>query len=106
MIAVEISQPLGAMLFDGAFPKTEYGEAVQKLNAEGVPLWVVNVIVRQPDAKRSENLSVTVPAPADPSQTVPPFAPVAFEGLRIMTGSNGGKTWVSFAADRFGKAKG
>jgi hypothetical protein len=105
MITAEITKSMGAMYFDGAFPKTEYGTGEQKKNAEGVPLWSVSVLLRQPDSRKTESLTVTMPAAQDPAALIEPFTPIAFEGLRVMTGENGGRVWVSFAADKCGKPK-
>lgn len=105
MITVELSKPLGVMLFDSAFAKNEYGETTQKTNADGVPLWTVNILLRQPDSKKSENLTITVPSKTNPADVLEPFTPIAFERLRLMTGQSHGRTWVSFAADRCGKPK-
>ena len=103
MITAEISKNLGSMYFDAAFPKTEYGTDEQKKNAAGVPLWSVQVLLRQPDSRKTESLTVTLPAPQDPATVLEPFTPIAFEGLRVMTGENNGRVWVSFAADKCGK---
>lgn len=103
MIQAEIkSNTLGTMLFDSAFPKTDYNTKEQKTNAEGVPLWSIQVLVRQPGARMTENMNVTIPANVDPSEKVEPFTPIAFLNMRVMTGQNNGKTWVSFSADGIG----
>lgn len=103
MITAEITKPMGAMYFDAAFPKTEYGTGEQKQTAEGVPLWSVQVLLRQPDSRKTESLTITIPAAQDPAAVIEPFTPIAFEGLRMMTGENNGRVWVSFAADKCGK---
>lgn len=103
MIQAEIkANTLGTMLFDSAFPKTDFNTKEQKTTAEGVPLWSVQVLVRQPEARVTENMTVTIPASVDPSEKVEPFTPIAFANLRMMTGQNNGRTWVSFAADAIG----
>lgn len=103
MITIPIQKTLGTMLFDSAYPRNDFNSGEQRKNADGVPMWSMNIILRQPDARRSETLTVSVPSPVDPSTKLDPFAPIGFEGLRIMTGEgNDGHTWVSFAADKFG----
>ncbi|MEB1814003.1 hypothetical protein [Adlercreutzia mucosicola] len=99
MISIEITKPLGVVLFDSAFPRNDFETRQQKVNNDGVPMWSVNLILRQPDSRRSENLTVNVPSVKDPTEIFDPFAPVSFSGLRIMTGENNGNTWVSFGAD-------
>lgn len=104
MITVEMTKPLGAMLFDSAFPRNDFETGVQKKNADGVPMWSIAVIVKQPDARRSETLTVNVPLQQDPNDVFETFDRVAFEGMRLMTGSNNdGNLWVSFGADKIGK---
>lgn len=103
MITVEIAKPMGVMYFDACYPKTEYRSDEQKTTPEGVPLWSMGVLLRQPESKKSENITITVPCPHDPSQAIEPFTPIAFDGLRMMTGESSNGTWVSFAADKFGK---
>lgn len=105
MITAEITKPMGAMYFDGAFPKNEYGADIQKTNADGVPLWSVAVLLRQPESRKTESMTITVPAQKDPSQVLEVFTPIAFEGLRVMTGESNNRPWVSFAADKCGTPK-
>ena len=100
MLSINIDQDLGALIFDSAFPRTDFETREQKKNADGVPMWSVNLILRQADARRSESLTVTVPMADDPSKHFGVFAPVKLDGLRVMTGENDGKTWISFAADK------
>lgn len=105
MLNVEIKNNLGTMIFDSAFPRNDFETKQQKVDAAtGMPMWTVNIFVRQADARRSEQMSVNVPAAKDPAETFAAFEPIAFENLRVMTGSNDGKTWVSFAADKVGRA--
>lgn len=106
MISVEITKPLGITMFDNAFPRNDFETKEQKKNADGVPMWSVNLILRQFDARRSETITVNVPSATDPNETFAPFTPVSFEGLRIMTGENNGNTWVSFGADKMTKGNG
>lgn len=106
MLSVDVKNNLGTMLFDSAFAKNDYETHEQKKNADGVPQWTINVLVRQPDSRRSEQMSVTVAMPQDPSTAIEPFTPIAFEGLRLLTGENNGRTWVSFQADKIGRAGG
>lgn len=103
MLNVEIKNNLGTMLFDSAFPRNDYETKEQKTNADGVPMWSVNILVRQPEARRTEMMTVNVPSAKDPSELFEPFDRIAFENLHVMTGSNDGRTWVSFAADKAGK---
>lgn len=100
MLSININQDLGTMIFDSAFPRNDYETKEQKKNAEGVPMWSVRLILRQADSRRSENLTVNIPSPEDPSRAFGVFAPVALKGLRVMTGDNDGRTWISFAADK------
>lgn len=103
MISVEISKPLGRVFFDGAFPRNDFDTGVQKKNDAGVPIWSISVVLRQPDSRRSENLTVNVPATKDPNDIFDVLCPIQFEGLKIMTGANKGNTWVSFSADKIEK---
>ena len=57
MISVEITKPLGITMFDNAFPRNDFETKEQKKNADGVPMWSVNLILRQPDARRSETIT-------------------------------------------------
>lgn len=88
------------MIFDSAFPRTNFETKEQKTDANGVPMWTVNLILRQEDSRKSETLAVNIPSPEDPSKSFGIFAPVALKGLRVMTGTNDGKIWISFAADK------
>lgn len=103
MLNVEIKNNIGTMLFDSAFPRTEFESREQRKNADGVPMWTINILVRQPDARRTEQMSVNVPSVKDPNELLEPFDRIGFENLHVMTGSNDGRTWVSFAADKVGK---
>lgn len=100
MLSIKIDQDLGTMIFDSAFPRNDFETKEQKKNSEGVPMWSVSLILRQADARRSETLTVNIPSPEDPSKSFGIFAPVALKGLRVMTGDNDGRTWISFAADK------
>lgn len=105
MLNVEIKNNLGTILFDSAFPRNDYETKQQKVDAEtGMPMWTVNILVRQPNARRTELMSVNVPAAKDPTEIFAPLEQIAFENLHVMTGSNDGRTWVSFAADKVGKS--
>lgn len=68
MIVIDVTKSLGLMLFDTSHPKTEYGETTQRAADEGIPLWVVSVIVRQHNARRSESLSASVPSQQNPDK--------------------------------------
>lgn len=46
MISVEITKPLGITMFDNAFPRNDFETKEQKKNADGVPMWSVNLILR------------------------------------------------------------
>lgn len=101
MITVDISEPLGTVVFDAASPRNDYETGIQRTNDEGVPMWRVAAILRQEDARQSEQIAVVVPSRTNPADEIQPFTPVAFEGLRMMTGQgNNGSTWVSFHADK------
>lgn len=105
MLTVDIKNNIGTILFDGAYPRNDFETKQQKTDSEtGLPMWSIAVVLRQPNSRRSENLTVNVPNAKDPNEQLNPFEPIAFDGLRIMTGESGGKTWVSFAADKFGRA--
>lgn len=103
MLNIEIKSNLGVTLFDNAFPRNDFEAREQKKNADGVPMWSVNILVRQPNARRTELMTVNVPAAKDPNETFAPLEQIAFENLHVMTGENDGKTWVSFAADKVGR---
>lgn len=106
MISIDIaSKSLGQMLYDSAYPKTDYESGEQKMSADGQPLWQIGVLLRQPGSRRTEAVTVTVPLPQDPATVLEPFTPVMFGGLRVMTGENNGRRWVSFSADSVGTPK-
>ena len=100
MLSIPIDQDLGMLIFDTAFPRNDYETKEQRKNADGVPQWSVSLILRQEDARRSESLTITIPSQDDPSKHFKIFEQVRVEGLRVMTGSNDGRTWVSFGADK------
>lgn len=103
MLTVNVKEKLGVMLFDSCFPKNDFETKQQKVdNGTGLPLWSVSVLLRQADSRRSESITITVPSAKDPAESLEPLSPVAFEGLRLMTGVNDGRPWVSFRADRVG----
>ena len=85
--------------------KLEYGTQEQKTNADGVPLYVCGCLLRQEGSNRTEDFQVTIPSKQDITEGIPPFTPIGFAGLRMMTGENNGRPWVSFFADSITKAK-
>lgn len=104
MITVELKNNLGNMIFDSAFPRNDFDTKEQKIDAEtGLPIWSVAVLLRQPNSRRSESMTINVPSQKDPNEMFVGFDPIAFDGLRIMTGENDGNKWVSFSADKVGK---
>lgn len=100
MLNLPISSIPGLVLFDSARPKNEFNSQAQKVDENGVPQWRCRCVVRLEDANQSEFVDVTIASPVDPSTVVNPFARVAFDGLRVMTGQgHNGATWVSLFAD-------
>ncbi len=105
MLTFELKPINGAILFDSAFPKNDYETKEQKKDPNGTPLWSVNVLVREPDARRTETLTVQIPAPKNPEEVFQPFTPVAFEGLSLLSGEMNGRPFVSLRADKIGTVK-
>lgn len=87
------------------FDKSTREHAVQARDKEtGVPVWSVEVLDADPEARASER-SVKVKIAADHAPTLPdlmagtPFRPVEFEGLRVRPYVNGqGRLAYSFNA--------
>ena len=100
MLNLPISSIPGLVLFDSARPKNEFNSQAQKVDENGVPQWRCRCVVRWEDANQSECEEGTIASTVDPSTVVNPFARVAFDGLRVMTGQgHNGATWVSLFAD-------
>lgn len=104
MLTVEVKNTLGVLRFDGAFPKKDFESGIQK-EKDGVPLWQVVCLLRQPDSNVSDKITVVIPAQKNPSEFIEPFAQIGFENLRILTGEQNGRTWVAFHADKVGLVK-
>lgn len=100
MISFDASLPKSILLFDSAYPRTAYGTETQQTDEHGTPLWLVNVLVRQADARRSETMTVIVPSATSPEDEIRPFSPVSFDGLTVRTGESGNGRWVSVRAER------
>ena len=100
MLSFDVSMSKTLLLFDSAFPRTTFGTDTQQTDENGVPLWQVNVLVRQSDAKRSEGMTVIVPSASNPEDEIRPFTPVSFEGMTVRTGESGNGRWVSVRAER------
>lgn len=66
-------------------PKTAFGSDKQDATKEGVPLWTVQLMAQQLQFGRKVNevLKVTVASKADPSDGIPPFAPVRVHGFSV-----------------------
>lgn len=65
----------------------------------GLPLWVIDVLVDDDDARRAEVIGVTVPCADEP--TCPKYQPVRFRGViaRIYSDRASGQAKVSLIAD-------
>lgn len=100
MLSFDVSMSKTLLLFDSAFPRTAFGTDTQQTDEQGTPLWLVNVLVRQADARRSETMTVIVPSATNPEDEIRPFAPVSFDGLTVRTGESGNGRWVSVRAER------
>jgi len=89
--------------------KAEYGELSNgdrrptgnqaRDEATGLPLWVIDVLVDDDDARRAEVVGVTVPAAEEP--TTAKYQPVRFRGVtaRIYSDRASGQARVSLVAD-------
>lgn len=104
MITAELTKPLGMLVFDMANPRNDFDTKQQKTDENGTPMWTVQCLLRQENARAFETIRVNVPSKQDPNEVLTPLAPVSFENLRVMTGDNNGRTWVSFSADRINTA--
>lgn len=105
MLTFELKNINGTILFDGAFPKTDYNTKEQKTDPNGQLLWTVNCLVREPESRRTETLAVQIAAPKNPEEVLQPFTPIAFEGLSLLTGEMNGRPFVSLRADKIGAIK-
>lgn len=105
MLSFELKSLAGVVLFDSAYAKTDYETKEQKTDATGTPLWIVNCLVREPEARRTENVAITVPLQKNPEELLQPLQPVAFDGLSILTGEMNGKPFCSLRASQIGQLK-
>lgn len=78
------------------------GEAHQKGDSNGTPLWSVETLLRGQGEDASELLNVTVAASDKPSIE----GPCVFTGLRAVPWSFNGKSGVAFTADSVAPATG
>lgn len=66
-------------------PKLAFGSEAQDATKDGLPLWTVQLVAAQEQFGKTVNevLKVTVASPKNPSDGVPPFAPVRLHGFSV-----------------------
>jgi hypothetical protein len=106
-IPFELAFPLGAYLVSEVTPVVDFDKStrdnkVQQVDPEtGKPLWQVDVLDADPEAKRSsKTVSVKIPSNVQPvppgNEGSSPFTPVVFQGLTALP-------WIEQVSENYSK---